>query len=88
MLCFFFQERVKFLGHVVTSSGLEMDPDKIEKVKTWPIPTNAYQLRSFFAFCGYYRRFVKDFSKVTKPLSDVLPPTTTKKKVKQKQSNE
>ena len=86
--CFFFQERVKFLGHVVSSSGLETDPDKIEKINNWPRPTNADQLRSFVAFCGYYRRFVKDFSKVTKPLTDILPPPTTKKKVKLKQSNE
>ena len=86
--CFFFQEIIKFLGHVVSSCGLETDPDKIEKIKNWPRPTNADQLRSFVGFCGYYRRFVKDFSKVTKPLTDILQSTTTKEKVKQKQSNE
>ena len=86
--CFFFQERVKFLGHVVSSSGVETDPDKIEKIKNWPRPTNEDELRSFVAFCGYYRRFVKDFSKVTKPLTDILPPTSTKKKVKQKPSKD
>lgn len=77
--CYFFQERVKFLGHIVSKDGIETDPDKIEKIKNWPRPTNPDELRSFVAFAGYYRRFVKDFSKVTKPLTDLLPPTTAKK---------
>ena len=72
----------------MSSSGLETDPDKVEKIKNWPRPTNHDDLRSFVAFCGYYRRFVKDFSKVTKPLTDILPPTATKKKVKKKQCQE
>ena len=86
--CYFFQERVKFLGHVVSRDGIETDPDKVEKIKNWPRPTNPDELRSFVAFCGYYRRFVKDFSKVTKPLTDLLPPTTTKKNSKPKKSKE
>lgn len=80
--CFFLQERVKFLGHVVSAEGIETDPDKIEKIKNWPRPSNSDELRSFVAFTGYYRRFVKDFSKITKPLTDLLPPTTTKKNAK------
>ena len=59
--------------------GIEEDPDKVEKVKNWPTPENADELRSFIAFAGYYRRFVKDFSKITKPLTDMLPPTTRKR---------
>ena len=82
------QERVKFLGHVVGRDGIETDPDKVEKIKNWPRPTNPDELRSFVAFCGYYRRFVKYFSKVTKPLTDLLPPTTTKKNSKPKKSKE
>ena len=77
--CFLIQKRVKFLGHVVSEYGIETDPDKIEKVKNWPIPDNSDELRSFLAFAGYYRRFVKDFSKITRPLSDLLPPTTKKR---------
>ena len=77
--CFFLQERVKFLGHVVSGQGVETDPDKTDRVKNWPTPTNPDDLRSFVAFAGYYRRFVKDFSKVTKPLTALLPPTSTKK---------
>ena len=62
--CFFMQKSVHFLGHVVSDCGVETDPDKIEKVKNWPVPKNADELRSFVAFAGYYRRYVKDFSKL------------------------
>ena len=68
-----------FLGHIVSENGVETDPSKIDKIMKWPTPTNADELRSFLAFCGYYRRFIKDFSKVTRPLADLLPPTTSKK---------
>ena len=77
--CFFFQPRIKFLGHVVSGDGIETDPEKIEKIKNWPTPSNADELRSFLAFAGYYRRFMKDFSKITRTLADLLPPTSTKK---------
>lgn len=80
--CFFLQKRVKFLGHVVSEDGVETDPEKIEKVRNWPTPSNADELRSFLAFAGYYRRFVKDFSKITKPLNELLPPTSKKKNSK------
>lgn len=83
--CYFLQRKVKFLGHVVSEFGVETDPEKIEKVKNWPVPTNADSLRSFLAFAGYYRRYVKDFSKITKPLNDLLPPTSSKKNSKSKQ---
>ena len=46
-----------FLGHVVSENGVETDPDKIEKVKNWPVPKNAEELGSFIAFTVYYRRF-------------------------------
>jgi len=64
---------------VVSADGIETDPAKIQKVKDWPTPENADELRSFLAFAGYYRRFVKDFSKITRPLSELLPPTSVKK---------
>ena len=77
--CIFIQEKVGFLGHIVSAEGIETDPAKIEKIKNWPAPTNADELRSFLAFAGYYRRFVKNFSKITRELSDLLPPTSKKK---------
>ena len=69
--CKFFQTSVKYLGHIVSQHGVETDPLKIEALKTWPVPENLKQLRSFLGFSGYYRRFVKNYSKITKPLNDL-----------------
>lgn len=81
--CFFFRPRVNFLGHVVTADGIETDPEKIEKVKTWPKPENPAELRSFLAFAGYYRKFIKNFSQIARPLSEMLPPTSPKNQKRQ-----
>jgi len=77
--CHFFKERVTFLGHVVSEEGISTDPEKIEKIRNWPTPNNPDELRSFLAFAGYYRRFIKGFSKVTRPLADLIPPISSKK---------
>ena len=53
-------------------------------MRNWPSPTNADELRLFLAFAGYYRTFIKDFSKITRPLSELLPPTAKKKNKKKK----
>ncbi len=67
--CKFFQTSVKYLGHIVSENGVETDPQKIEAIKTWPRPKNLKELRSFLGFSGYYRRFIKDYAKVVKPLN-------------------
>ena len=77
--CIFIQEKIRFLGHIVSGDGIQTNPEKIEKIKNWPTPKDTDELRSFLAFAGYYRRFIKDFSKVTRPLADLLPPTSEKK---------
>ena len=82
--CFFIQDQVPFLGHIVSEKGIETDPAKIDKIKNWPTPSNQDELRSFLAFCGYYRRFIKDFSKITRPLADLLSPIISKKKTTKK----
>ncbi|XP_060579942.1 uncharacterized protein LOC132736753 [Ruditapes philippinarum] len=76
--CFFIQEKVKFLGHVVSEQGIQTDPEKIDKVKNWPTPKKADELRSFLAFCGYSRRFIRYFSKLIRPLTEILPSTSSK----------
>jgi len=78
--CSFLQKRVKFVGHIVSEDGIETDPEKIEKVVHWPTPTTPNLVRQFLGFAGYYRRFVKDFSKIVKPLNEVMPDPTKSKK--------
>lgn len=76
--CRFFQSSVRYLGHIVSQNGVETDPEKIKALKTWPKPRNLKELRSFLRFCGYYRRFIKDFSQIVKPLNVLTagyPPT-------------
>jgi hypothetical protein len=68
--------KVRYVGHVVSEHGIEPDPDKIEKVKSWPTPTTPTtpeEVRRFLGFVGYYRRFVKDFSRITRPLTNLIP---------------
>lgn len=69
--CKFFQTSVRYLGHVVSQHGVETDPEKTATLKTWPIPQNLNQLKSFLGFCGYYRRFIKGYSSIAKPLNDL-----------------
>lgn len=82
--CMFLQTKVKYVGHIVSEKGTRADPEKIDKVKNWPTPKNAEEVRKFTSFAGYYRRFVKDISKITKPLTELHSNTTIKsgKKVK------
>jgi len=70
--CFFLQTSVKLLGHLVSARGLETDVEKTRLINEWPVPTSLKQLRGFLGLAGYYRRFVKDFSKKAAPLNDLL----------------
>ena len=67
--CEFWLDCVAFLGHVVFKDGIQVDPKKIEAILEWPRPTTVIEVRSFLGLVGYYRRFVKDFSKITAPLT-------------------
>ncbi|GKB77533.1 putative reverse transcriptase domain-containing protein [Tanacetum coccineum] len=60
---------VQFLGHLIDSQGLHVDPAKIEAVKNWTSPTTPTEVRQFLGLAGYYQRFIKGFSKIAKPLT-------------------
>jgi len=65
-------EEVVFLGHVVSKEGIKVDPQKIKAIMEWPRPTNVTEVRSFLGLAGYYRKFVKDFSKIASLLTNLL----------------
>jgi hypothetical protein len=67
--CDFWLSEVGFLGHVINEKGISVDPSKVSNVVDWERPSNVKEVRSFLGMAGYYRRFVKDFSIIAKPLS-------------------
>ncbi|GJS27327.1 reverse transcriptase domain-containing protein [Tanacetum coccineum] len=75
--CEFWIPKVQFLGHVIDSQGIHVDPAKIESVKDWASPKSATEIRQFLGLAGYYRRFIEGFSKIAKPMTKL-----TQKKIK------
>ena len=66
--CDLFQTQVNYPGHVLDKTGIRTDPKKLEAVREWERPKTVTQVRSFTAFCNYYRKFVENFAVVAKPL--------------------
>ncbi|GJZ34859.1 putative reverse transcriptase domain-containing protein [Tanacetum coccineum] len=69
--CDFWIHIVQFLRHLINSQGLHVGPAKIEAVKNWTSPTTPTEIRQFLGLAGYYRRFIKDFSKIAKSLTEL-----------------
>ena len=65
--CEFFKTRITYLGHIVSSKGIETDPKKVQVVKNWTIPKTVTDVRSFLGFTNYYRRFIKGYAKRKPP---------------------
>nr|KAG5707461.1 hypothetical protein BaRGS_011965 [Batillaria attramentaria] len=86
--CHLFQERVIYVGHQVSADGIAPDPEKTEVIRNWPTPTNPEAVRRFLGFAGYYRKFVKDFSKIAAPLTALMPVPAKKQKGKRKSSHQ
>jgi len=69
--CLFFKDSVEFLGHIISKDGIKTDPTKIEAIQNWPIPKSKTDVRSFLGLSGYYRRFIRDYSKVACALTEI-----------------
>jgi hypothetical protein len=70
--CEFWLEEVTFLGHILTTEGVAVEPEKVEAVSNWQQPTNVSEIRSFLGLAGYYRRFIEGFSEIARPIAELL----------------
>jgi hypothetical protein len=69
--CEFLKTELNYLGHV-TGEGVKPDPNKVRAIKEFPVPKNVTDVKSFLGLAGYYRKFIPQFSKIAKPLNDLL----------------
>ena len=67
--CEFWLTKVKYLGHVVSVSGVLVDLEKVEAVMSWERPKSVFEIHSFLGLAGYYRRFIEDFSRLVSPMT-------------------
>lgn len=67
--CVFFQDEIRYLGHIVSENGIKCDPDKIESIVNWPTPQNVSEVRSLLGIASYYRKFIPAFSELTFPIN-------------------
>jgi ribonuclease HI len=72
----FWMEKVAFLGHVLSAEGIAVDPSKVESVTKWEQPLNVTDVRSFLGLVGYYQRFIENFFKIAKPMTELLKNNT------------
>jgi hypothetical protein len=67
--CSFFQKEIHYLGHIISSEGISVDPEKVKAIMEWPVQKNSHEVRSFMGLAVYYQRFVEGFSKIVKPIT-------------------
>ena len=74
--CKFALKEVIYLGHRISKEGVKVDVSKVEAVRSFPVPKNETQVRSFVGLCNYYRKFVKNFTNIAKPLTELTKHNT------------
>ena len=74
--CEFLKNEVSYLGHVIGQTGVRPDEKRIETVKQYPEPRTTWELKGFLGLAGYYRRFIPNFCKIAKPLTELLKKNT------------
>jgi hypothetical protein len=74
--CAFWLKEVPFLGHIISAEGIAVDPSKVQEVLDWKSPRSVTQIRSFLGLAGYYRRIIPNFSKIAKPMTQLLEKET------------
>jgi len=67
--CVWKVRRIRFLGVVIGPKGIEMEKEKVDRVLSWPEPKNVKDIRKFLGLANYYRRFIKDFTRVARPIN-------------------
>jgi hypothetical protein len=70
--CEFWLKQVSFLEHVISKGGISVDPSKVQDVLSWKVSISVGDIRSFVGLVGYYRRFIEGFSKISKPMTELL----------------
>jgi hypothetical protein len=70
--CEFWIKQVAFLGHVISKGGISVDRSKVQDVLSWNVPMSVGDIRSFLGLARYYRRFIKGFLKISKPMTELL----------------
>jgi hypothetical protein len=69
-------QRTKYLGFIITTEGIEVDPEKVAVIRNWKVPTTVKGVQSFLGFGNFYRRFVRDYSRITRPLHGLTKKNT------------
>ena len=75
--CFFEQSNIKYLGVIISKNKVQMDEEKLSGVLEWPVPTKVKQVQAFLGFANFYCRFIDNFAKMSKPLSDLTKKNCT-----------
>jgi hypothetical protein len=70
--CEFWLKQVAFLGHVISKGGISVDLSKDQDVLSWKTPASVSDIQSFLGLVGYYRRFIEGFSRISKPMTELL----------------